>query len=241
MGCIQKIYSNVKGFIARLVGGRAGGASTQFNQDTLQIRGLLQQIFDVNVRYKSKFHDVISHSTLQQQTPHATLVLCSDSRIDTDVVSDTPAGEMFVVRNIGNQVSTAFGSVEFGVYSLQTQLLLIVGHSGCGAVTAAMHDCQAAPLHVQAELSTLDIDKHKTLNENLVCNVHHQVQTAVTCFSDRVQTGQLVVIGMIYDLHNAFNYGNGQLLLVNVNNQRDPSILAEHKYLYGLKNMIILP
>ncbi len=213
----------------------------QVQTETAHIRELLQQIFDVNVRYKGKFHSVISHSTLEQQTPHATVVLCSDSRVDTDVVSDTPAGEMFVVRNIGNQVSTAFGSVEFGVYSLQTQILLIVGHSGCGAVTAAMGNYSSAPLHVQTELATIDIDPEQNLNSNLVRNVNNQVRTAVNSFQDRVQSGQLVVIGMIYDLHNAFNYGNGQLLVVNVNNQTDPSTLAKHQYLYGLQNMIILP
>lgn len=203
------------------------------------IRGLLQQMIDVNLRYKNKFHNIISQSLLEQQTPHATIVLCSDSRVDTDVISDTPTGELFVIRNIGNQLQTAYGSVEYGVEHLHTELLIIVGHSQCGAVKAAMQDYNDISSHVKAELDTLEVNPKATLNQNLVHNVNHQVKDAVATFSKLIEANKLVVIGMIYDMHNDFKFGNGQLILVNINNKTDHRILAKNEFVKGLKNLVI--
>jgi len=208
--------------------------------DVAGVKQLLQQIFDVNVRFKDKFHTVLSESTLQQQTPHATVVLCSDSRVDTDILSDTPTGEMFVIRNIGNQLPTAYGSVEYGVEHLHTQLLLIVGHSECGAVKAAMQDYSKESVHVRAELDTLHLNHKGTLNDNLVKNVNNQVNTAMTTFAKKIKTGELVVLGLLYDMHNDFKQGSGQLILVNINGKTDPKILADNQYIKGLNNLVIL-
>lgn len=209
------------------------------NAEVAEAQHLLQQIIDVNLRYKNKFHDIISHSTLQQQTPHATVVLCSDSRVDSDILSDTPTGEMFVIRNIGNQLPTAYGSVEYGVNHLKTQMLIIVGHSGCGAVKAAMQDYGNESEHIKQELGTLHINPKDSLNHNLVKNVNNQVRTAVKMFHDRIQNESVVVIGMIYDMHDDFNFGHGQLILVNINNQTAPDNLVNNKYIKGLHNLVV--
>lgn len=208
-------------------------------QEVQHIQELLQQMVDVNLRYKDKFHSKLTSSTLEQQTPHATLVMCSDSRVDMDILTDTPTGEMFVVRNIGNQLSTAYGSVEYGVEHLNTQLLLVVGHSGCGAVKAAMQDYTDQSIDLQKELGTLQVDPKATLNQNLVQNVNHQVTEAADLFKARMDAGTVVIIGMIYDMHNDFGYGNGQLILVNINTATDPKVLAANQYIKGLKHLKI--
>lgn len=204
-----------------------------------EVQQLLQQIVDVNQRYKDKFHDVISHSTLKQQTPHVTVVLCSDSRVDTDILSDTPTGEMFVIRNIGNQIATAYGSVEYGVEHLKTPLLIIVGHSECGAVKAAMQDYSKESPELKQELKTLHVNPKDSLNQNLIKNVNNQVKAAEKKFHKRVKSGEAIIIGMIYDLHNDFGFGNGQLILVNINNETAPNVLANNKYIKGLHDIII--
>lgn len=203
------------------------------------IKALLQKMIDVNGRYKNKFHKILSSSTLEQQTPHATVVMCSDSRIDMDILTDTPTGEMFVIRNIGNQLDTAAGSVEYGVDHLKTQLLLVVGHSGCGAVKAAMQDYSKESEHLKAELETLNINPKESLNQNLVRNVNNQVSAAAKSFQEKMVRGEVVIIGMIYDMHNDFGFGNGQLILVNINAITEPKALQENEYTKGLKNLKI--
>ena len=73
------------------------------------------------------------------QHPWATVLTCSDSRVSPNWVFDTTPGELFVIRNAGNTAFTeAIASVEYSVSVLKTPLLVVMGHSGCGAVTAAM-------------------------------------------------------------------------------------------------------
>ncbi len=73
------------------------------------------------------------------QHPVATVFSCSDSRVPPEIVFDQGLGEVFVVRVAGNVVDeVGLGSIEYGVEHLHTPLLVILGHSKCGAVTAAL-------------------------------------------------------------------------------------------------------
>ena len=80
-----------------------------------------------------------SRALATSQHPWATVLTCSDSRVSPSWVFDTTPGELFVIRNAGNSAfDEAMASVEYGVNILKTPLLMVMGHSGCGAVTAAM-------------------------------------------------------------------------------------------------------
>ena len=73
------------------------------------------------------------------QHPWSTVLTCSDSRVSPSWVFDTTPGELFVIRNAGNTAFTeAIASIEYSVSVLKTPLLMVMGHSDCGAVTAAM-------------------------------------------------------------------------------------------------------
>lgn len=204
------------------------------------IRQELQQIIDVNLKYQEKFHEMISEEMLKKQIPYATIVLCSDSRVDINTINNTPAGQLFVVRNIGNQVETAYGSVEYGVNHLHTPMLLIVGHSECGAVKAAMQDFSNESDHLQAELGTLKVNPKDTLNHNIVKNVNNQVAKAVADFGEKVSNDEVLIIGMIYDIHNDFKLGSGKIILVNINGETNPKKIAESPYIKDLKHIAIL-
>jgi carbonic anhydrase len=204
------------------------------------VRYMLQQIINNNLRYERNFHDFVPESSLVKQEPDATVLLCSDSRVDTDAISDRPAGELFVVRNIGNQIKTAYGSVEYGVDHLHTRILLIVGHSQCGAVKAAMGDYSKESANLKNELVTLHTDPKQSLNQNIINNINYQVELAMDDFSKKIKDGNLVIIGMLYDIHNDFKFGNGKLIVVNINNQTDPKILAKNEYIQGLKHLQVL-
>src|SRR5712692_3996794 len=78
----------------------------------------------------------------EAQYPAAVIVSCSDSRVAPEILFDVGVGDVFVVRVAGNVVSGAGasvkGSIEYAVVELHVPLIVVMGHSGCGAVKAAM-------------------------------------------------------------------------------------------------------
>lgn len=76
---------------------------------------------------------------LDQQSPFAVVLGCSDSRVPVELVFDQSIGDLFVIRVAGN-IATAsqIGSVEFAVLAFGSPLVVVLGHSGCGAVAAAL-------------------------------------------------------------------------------------------------------
>jgi len=81
------------------------------------------------------------------QNPFATVLSCSDSRVPAELVFDQDLGDLFVIRVAGNIAAPSqIGSVEFAVEQLGTPLVLVLGHSACGAISAALDELtQAAP------------------------------------------------------------------------------------------------
>lgn len=75
----------------------------------------------------------------KEQKPFATILGCSDSRVPLEVIFDQGLGDLFVIRVAGNVVTPSeLASIEYGVSILQTKVLLVLGHSQCGAVKAAL-------------------------------------------------------------------------------------------------------
>jgi carbonic anhydrase len=73
------------------------------------------------------------------QRPFATILGCSDSRVPPELIFDADFGELFVIRVAGNVVSPEiFGSLQYAGAHLKTQLFMVLGHEGCGAVQAAL-------------------------------------------------------------------------------------------------------
>ena len=88
------------------------------------------------------------------QRPFATILGCSDLRVPPELVFDAEFGDLFVVRVAGNVVSPEiFGSLQYAGTHLKTQLFMVLGHEGCGAVQAAL----AAKLHGEKERSRIQL------------------------------------------------------------------------------------
>src|SRR5882762_9751917 len=88
--------------------------------------------------------------TAQAQHPFAIVVGCADSRTAPEIVFDQNIGDLFVVRTAGNLVDEhALGSIEYAVDHLGVRLIVVLGHTRCGAVTAALAS-DTAPGHVQS-------------------------------------------------------------------------------------------
>jgi carbonic anhydrase len=188
-----------------------------------QARAYLKEILSDNRIYMEHGPKFFA-SFAEGQKPRATVLSCADSRVHTSAFDTTPENDDFMVRNIGNQLENGLGSVEYGVEHLQTPVLLILGHSGCGAVKAAMGDISTQSEAVRHELEHLHIPKAKPAqsadaawSEGVVANVHAQVSAALTHFGSRVQEGKLTIVGAVYDFRNDLGHGSGKITIIDVN------------------------
>ena len=170
------------------------------------------------------------------QHPRATVVMCADSRVHSHDFEAMPEGDLFVVRNIGNQIDSTPGSVAYGIHHLHTPVLLIVGHVGCGAVKAALTDYSAESPELRRELDGLHLSIAHTRQglsddarwlDGVFANVHQQVENAVHEYTAEVKSGELVVVGAVYDFKDELKGGAGRLHIVNVNGERDATRLAK--------------
>jgi carbonic anhydrase len=88
--------------------------------------------------------------TAEGQHPFAVIIGCGDSRIPPELVFDQNLGDLFVIRTAGNLVDDhALGSIEYAVEHLGARLIVVLGHTRCGAVTAAL-ESDHAPGHIQS-------------------------------------------------------------------------------------------
>lgn len=106
----------------------------------------IERLTQGNVRYHSgePEHPRSDAQRMQQTTEHgqhpfATVITCSDSRVPVERVFDQGIGDVFTIRVAGNVCDTdEIGSIEYGVDHLGTPLFVVLGHTGCGAVTAVV-------------------------------------------------------------------------------------------------------
>lgn len=159
------------------------------------------------------------------QKPRATVVTCSDSRVHTNMLDKTPEGDLFMVRNIGNQLATAKGSVQYGVNHLNSSLLIFIGHSKCGAITAASGDYAALEEPIRKELDTIKITKGSPNIKGVKDNVNNQIAEALKEWGEQVKSGNLMVVGAVYDFANDMKLGAGKLNIININGETDPAII----------------
>ena len=193
-----------------------------------QTRAFLADVLTDNQTYM-EHGDKFFAAFADKQTPRATIVTCADSRVHTPAWDVTPENDDFMIRNIGNQVENAEGSIEYGVDHLRTPLLLVIGHTGCGAVKAAMGDVSKLSAPIQKELEHIHLPKptagkspEAAWAEAVIANVNNQVEVALKHFGKDVQAGQLTVVGAVYDFRNDLLQGAGKLAIVNVNGNSEP-------------------
>jgi carbonic anhydrase len=139
------------------------------------------------------------------------------------MLDQNPEGDLFMIRNIGNQIATAKGSVEYGINHLGSSLLLIIGHSKCGAIAAASGDYSKLEPSIQKELDTIKIGKGTASIDGVKTNVNNQVKDAMEEYAEEVKAGHLLIVGAVYDFADDMKQGAGKLNLVNVNGQTDPA------------------
>jgi len=159
-------------------------------------------------RLTSVAHDlaILKAKTVHKQEPFAAVLSCADSRVPVELVFDQTIGQIFVARVAGNIATPEIvASLEYGVAVLGVKVLLVLGHTSCGAVTAAMtladppgqirvlyHRLQPA-----VERSRGVLRKAIEINAGLQADL---LRSSSTVIRDAIQAGQLKVAAGVYDL-----------------------------------------
>lgn len=165
-----------------------------------------------------------SNALTHVHEPFAIILGCSDARVPAEIVFDQGLGDLFVIRVAGNVVAPSqIGSVEFATEKFATKLVVVLGHSHCGAVTACVEtlinpDQQFSPnlrsivdrirpsvynLHEIYTANGQDIDAQELINRGIKANVRMsvtQLKHGSRILEDAVNNGSLIIVGAVYDL-----------------------------------------
>jgi carbonic anhydrase len=149
---------------------------------------------------------ILKQATVEKQEPFAAVLSCSDSRVPVEFVFDQSIGHLFVARVAGNIASSEIiASLEYGVAALGTKVIMVMGHSACGAVKAAIGG-KAAPGQITALYRYIRpaIDQVGP-DESAVTKANAQIQAKLLresspVMAERVAQGTLRVVASHYEL-----------------------------------------
>lgn len=205
-----------------VAGEQASDSSHEARPASFGVQEALQRLREGNSRFVA---DELKHPHESQdwrkaleaaQNPFAVILGCSDSRVPPELVFDQGFGDLFVVRVAGNIVDAdVTASLEYAVDHLGTQLIVVMGHSHCGAVTAALDHLthsMAEPDEIVTLLYRIEpaltdlpkgLDREHRIRQAVQRNVAMGVQrlSQVPDLMKSLKSGKLKIVGCIYDMH----------------------------------------
>jgi carbonic anhydrase len=180
----------------------------------------LKRLMEGNARYVANSPNQRDFSAgrasrAKSQYPVAAILSCADSRVAPELIFDQNPGDLFVMRVAGNVMSEdLLGSLEYGIKFLGAPLVMVLGHTGCGAVSAAisvLEDDASLPGHLPGLISSIkpavqrarEAHAHDLLNTSIVENVRLQVAKLKQSppIVDKFYTEKKIeIVGAVYDL-----------------------------------------
>lgn len=179
---------------------------------------ILQQGNERFVNNVKRQHDMLSvrDELKDKQHPFASILSCSDSRTTVELIFDQNLGDIFSVRLAGNVASTlAIGSLEFSTEYLGSKLVVVMGHSNCGAVKAACDHFKGGNIGEIINMidpavsleTTVSSDRNSSNTSfvDKVCwhNVHEQINNIKQhskIINQMLIDNQIALVGAVYDL-----------------------------------------
>lgn len=217
---MKKIFGVVillAGFAA--LTGYSGSAADPVKLTRMLQSSTLTLLKEGNIRYADgkSFHPNLESTRRTElaaagQEPMATILACSDSRDPVELIFDRGVGDLFVVRVAGNVAGLSeLATIEYGVTHLGTPLLVVMGHSKCGAVTAAV---KGAELHGHlpslislikpaAEKAKLSGTEEDVVPRAIELNVWQQVENVLArsaLIREHLAAGKVQIVGAVYDI-----------------------------------------
>jgi carbonic anhydrase len=190
-----------------------------FDPETLIAQGpltpdeALRHLMEGNERFASdtmtnlgQSLNILRQHTVEKQEPFACVLSCADSRVPVELVFDQTIGQLFVARVAGNFVTPEIlGSLEYGAAVLGTKLILVLGHSSCGAVTATMQG-NAVPgqisslfSHIQPAVDRAGGSLEKAVQENAKIQAG-LLKKSSPLLAGLMKEGKLKIVAGYYDL-----------------------------------------
>jgi carbonic anhydrase len=181
----------------------------------------LQRLVDGNQRFlrgttrTSPFHRESLADLAKAQQPYATILGCSDSRAPPEWIFDTGLGELFVVRVAGNVLGHEIaGTLQYAGSHLKTPLFVVLGHEGCGAISAALatkHEGEQFRARIQILLETIvpglpELDPKMSPEEQMSRAVESNVRWTVHQIMEspegkaRSAEGRIRIVGAVYEI-----------------------------------------
>ena len=187
----------------------------------------LERLREGNRRFVS---DEVSDETLASrehragaaapQNPFAIILACSDSRVPTELIFDRGIGDLFVIRVAGNIVAPSqIGSIEYAAKQFNTQLVVVLGHSNCGAVIATLQELALKDSHRSPNLRAIvdrvrpalepvladdcDVDDEAVIDACVRANIRasvEQLQHGSLILEQLIESGDLKIIGAEYSI-----------------------------------------
>jgi carbonic anhydrase len=148
------------------------------------------------------------------QYPFAAILGCADSRVPPEMVFDQGLGDLFVVRVAGNIASdTTIGSLEYAAATLGTQLIVVLGHKRCGAVSAAMKNesrngnidsvvDSISPSVSQNQRTTSDMNDYENAVINNIQYQSEKLRSNSPVIDRLIRDDRLKIVGAFYDIDN---------------------------------------
>ena len=149
------------------------------------------------------------------QHPFATVIACSDSRVPVEMLFDQGVGDIFVIKVAGNVCNTdEIGSIEYGVDHLDTPVMVVLGHTHCGACTAVatgaeVHGCipdliaPIRPALEKVQAAYLHLDGKALVPALVEANVWQAIEDLFQRSSStrrRTNDGRVTVVGAVYNI-----------------------------------------
>jgi len=184
-----------------------------FAQSALSPDAALQELMDGNRRFSSGKltsyeHDleILRQHTVDKQEPFAAVLSCADSRVPVELLFDQTIGHIFVTRVAGNFAAPEIiASLEYGAAVLGTKVIMVLGHSGCGAVKSTIQ-AKEVPGQISALFSYIQpaVDQAGP-NLEAATKANAKIQAALlrkasTVISGMVKENKLKVVAAYYDL-----------------------------------------
>ena len=191
------------------------------DRDKLTPRQALDILIEGNQRFKNNVlreHDMlrVRDESVDKQHPFASVLSCSDSRTTVELIFDQNLGDIFSVRLAGNIASNkAIGSLELSCKYLGSKLVIVMGHTNCGAIRAACDHYKGGNIGEIIELIDPAVNLEKTISDNRnstndlfvgkVCfhNVEIQMERILKrspLLTDMIDRKEIGLIGAVYNL-----------------------------------------
>lgn len=171
-----------------------------------------QRFFDErSIRPHQTFERMVRVS--KNQKPFVSILSSSDSRVPPEMLFDQGFGDLFVVRVAGNVAGTdQIGTLEYGMGHLGTKLLVVLGHTGCGAVSAVVNEATVRG-HVPALVANIipaskkakaeGVQGEELIQRTIELNVFQSIEDILTRSAeirDGVKSQNLMIVGAVYDI-----------------------------------------